>query len=171
MIEIKHGNILNEHATAIVNPANVSLLSGGGLCGLIHRQAGRELEAYCQQLGRRKEGELVITPSFQLASHFEYVIHACGPRWWDGSRGETATLRSLYQNLFHRCLTAGIKSVVVPPISTGIYRFPLREATEVALAEAMPYRDNPDLNILFVNLEADKHEVYQTVYTALRSTL
>jgi O-acetyl-ADP-ribose deacetylase (regulator of RNase III) len=168
MIEIKHGNILAEKATAIVNPANVSLLHGSGLCGLIHRQAGRELEAHCKTLGRGDFGEIVITPSFQLTP-FEFIIHACGPRWMDGNRGEAATLARLYQNLFKGCLAAGIQSVAVPAISTGIYRFPLREATEIALTEAMQYQHNPDLHIMFVNLEADKHEVYVAVYASLQN--
>lgn len=38
---------------AMVNPANESLLPGGGLCGSIHKKGGAELTAACQELFRK----------------------------------------------------------------------------------------------------------------------
>ena len=64
MIKVKHGNILETPAAAIVNPAHVSLLAGSGLCGVIHKHAGVELEKHCETLGEQKYGDVVVTPAF-----------------------------------------------------------------------------------------------------------
>ena len=85
MITFAYENILNLQVDAIVNPAHTSLFAGSGLCGIIHRYAGRELETYCRPLGTQNYGDVVITPSFKLLN-CKRVIHACGPRWIDGTR-------------------------------------------------------------------------------------
>lgn len=163
MLTIQHGDIFDANVSAIVNPANVNLLRGGGLCGVIHKRAGVELEAHCKTLGQRQYGDVVVTPAFGL-DHFDTIIHACGPRWLGGARGEVELLKRLYQNLFAECLRAGIKSVAVPAISTGIYRFPVQQAAEIALMSACQYQNSNDLLIVFVNQEQDKHELYQRAF-------
>ncbi|WGZ95541.1 MAG: macro domain-containing protein [Candidatus Thiothrix putei] len=166
MIEIRCGSIFDINAMAMVNPANISLLQGSGLCGLIHKRAGRELENHCKTLGKRHVGDVVITPSFQLEG-VDWIIHACGPRWMGGNKGEADMLRQVYRNLFNACVEAGITSVAIPAIATGIYHFPLQEATEIALQQAIKYRDNPELRIVFVNADPEKHEIYTKMYAMM----
>jgi hypothetical protein len=45
MVYVDRDNILNTKVDAIVNPANVSLLAGSGLSGVIHKHAGQELKS------------------------------------------------------------------------------------------------------------------------------
>lgn len=87
-LEIITGDITELTVDAIVNAANESLLAGGGVCGAIHRAAGPELEVACRSLGRCPTGSAVITPGFRLKA--KHVIHAVGPRWLGGIKGDRA---------------------------------------------------------------------------------
>ena len=62
------GDIFSQSVDAIVNPANVSLLAGSGLCGVIHKRAGNELELHCKSLGKQAIGNAVVTPAFELSN-------------------------------------------------------------------------------------------------------
>ena len=48
-INVIIGDITDRQDDAIVNAANSSLLAGSGVCGAIHKVAGRELEIACKQ--------------------------------------------------------------------------------------------------------------------------
>jgi O-acetyl-ADP-ribose deacetylase len=133
MIEILRADITTLAVDAIVNAANSALAGGGGVDGAIHRAAGPELGPAAMAHGRCPPGEAVLTPGFRLPARF--VVHAVGPVWEGGHRGEAAVLRSAYERSFAVARAEGtIKTIAFPAISTGVYRFPKREAAEIALA-------------------------------------
>jgi O-acetyl-ADP-ribose deacetylase (regulator of RNase III) len=116
---------------AIVNAANESLAPGGGVCGAIHRAAGPELARACATIGHCPAGEARITPGFHLPAG--YVIHAVGPVWRGGQEGEARLLASAYRSALRLAEEHGLRSVAFPAISTGIYGYPLEQATDVAV--------------------------------------
>jgi O-acetyl-ADP-ribose deacetylase (regulator of RNase III) len=116
---------------AIVNAANESLAPGGGVCGAIHRGAGPELARACAAIGRCPTGEARITPGFRLPAR--YVIHAVGPVWHGGGEGEPELLASTYRSALRLAAEHGLRSIAFPAISTGIYGYPLEQATPVAV--------------------------------------
>ena len=132
MIESVRADITTLAVDAIVNAANPALRGGGGVDGAIHRAAGpgllRELLAH----DRCETGDAVLTGGHALPAR--YVVHAVGPVWQGGDRGEPELLRRAYARAF--ALVRGrpdVRSVAFPAISTGVYGYPKRAAAEVAL--------------------------------------
>ena len=116
---------------AIVNAANEQLAPGGGVCGAIHRAAGPELARACAALGRCPTGEARLTPGFRLPAKF--VIHAVGPVWRGGGAGEPELLAAAYKAALQLATKHSLRSLGFPAISTGIYGYPLEQATAIAV--------------------------------------
>ena len=117
---------------AIVNAANTDLKPGGGVCGAIHRAAGPELAQACAELRGCPTGDARITPGFRLTARF--VIHAVGPVWRGGDAGESERLASAYAQSIRLASGLRLKRIAFPAISTGVYGFPVAEATPIAVA-------------------------------------
>ena len=130
-IKVIKGDITVLNVEAIVNAANSSLLGGGGVDGAIHRAAGPELLDACRALGGCQTGEAKITSGYRLPA--EYVIHAVGPVWKGGQKGEDELLANCYRRAMAIAAQKRIRSIAFPCISTGVYRFPKQRAAAIAV--------------------------------------
>ena len=130
-IEIINTDITTLDVDAIVNAANNSLTGGGGVDGAIHRAAGPQLREYCSTLRGCKTGHAKITPGFNLRA--KQVIHAVGPVWNNGTENEENLLTMCYQNSLQLAVENGIRTIALPCISSGAYRFPFDKAAHIAL--------------------------------------
>jgi O-acetyl-ADP-ribose deacetylase (regulator of RNase III) len=156
-IEISPGDITQLEVDAIVNAANAELRPGGGVCGAIHRAAGRNLREACAAIGGCNTGDAVHTDGFELKA--KYVIHTVGPVWRGGGANEEALLASCYRTSLKIAREIGARSVAFPAISTGIYGFPLERATEIAVVTVRDFlAGNDDLDRVVFSVFGEEAE-------------
>jgi len=164
-IEIFPGDITNLDVDAIVNAANEALRPGGGVCGAIHRAAGPKLAAACGRIGPCPTGDARLTEGYALPAR--NVIHAVGPVWHGGGRGEAEKLAGCYRSAIQLAAEQGLESIAFPAISTGIYGYPLTEATAVAVAAVRAaLADAPSVRrVVFCTFGDDVTAAYQRALT------
>jgi O-acetyl-ADP-ribose deacetylase (regulator of RNase III) len=168
-LELVQGDITRQDTEAIVNAANTTLLGGGGVDGAIHRAGGSSILDECRRLGGCATGDAKLTGGGALAARF--VIHAVGPVYRDGRRGEPALLASAYRRSLEVAIEHGVRTVAFPSISTGAYRFPIAAAAPLALetvAELASARPGALALIRFVLFSAGDLQVYEGALGHLR---
>jgi len=135
-IELVEGDITEEHADAIVNAANATLLGGGGVDGAIHRRGGETILDACRELRRERYpdglpvGEAVATTAGDLPAR--WVIHTVGPVY-RRERDPASVLARSHLACLRVADELGAVTVAFPAISTGAYGYPVREAAAVAI--------------------------------------
>jgi len=164
-VSLWQGDITTLQLDSIVNAANKSLLGGGGVDGAIHRAAGRGLYEECLTLNGCSTGQSKITKGYNLPS--SHIIHTVGPIF---SRSDLETkakeLASCYKTSLILSVDNALKHIAFPSISTGIYGYPVEDATHIALDEVRrfldsePGADTLDRVVFVVWSNADK-AVYQ----------
>lgn len=157
-VEVVRGDICAQDVDAIVNAANSALAPGGGVCGAIHAAAGPELATACRAIGGCPTGGAVATPGFALPAR--WVIHAVGPVWQGGDAGEAELLASAYRSSLAVADEVGARSVAFPAISTGIFGYPLDEATDIALRTVREADTDVEL-VRFVCFDAATAAAYE----------
>lgn len=154
-LTVLHADITTLNVDAIVNAANSSLLGDGGVDGAIHRAAGPELLKYCRTLNGCETGDAKISPAFTLPC--QYVIHTVGPVWYGGNDNEAALLASCYQKSLTLATEQNLASIAFPSISTGVYGYPLEQATAIAI-------DTVKASVLSNLKKADRFSIREVIF-------
>ena len=147
IIVLDYGDITGETTDAIVNAANERLVGGSGVDGAIHRAAGPSIMGECRKIGCCPTGEAVITTGGNLKA--KYIIHTVGPIYRGGTKGEAKLLQNAYKKSLEMAQEKGLQSISFPAISTGIYGYPLDEASHLALKACIEFaRGNTDIKLI-----------------------
>lgn len=161
-LKIVLGDITTLHVDAIVNAANDTLLGGSGVDGAIHKAAGPELLEACRPLDGCLTGDAKITPGFKLPAR--WVIHAVGPRWFGGFYYEAKNLASCYTRSLELANEKGLTSIAFPCISTGVFNYPLEEASQVAVSavrEFLAKQSTSVKEVIFCCYTSEQETVYK----------
>jgi O-acetyl-ADP-ribose deacetylase (regulator of RNase III) len=160
-LEVAQGDITQQETEAIGNAANSALAGGGGVDGAIHRAGG---PAIMSELRAKYKGcptgSAVITGGGNLKA--KYVIHAVGPKY-SGSAKDAELLSSAYRKSLELCTQNKISLIAFPSISTGIYGYPVEEASQIALKTVIDYlKDHPEIKLVrFVLFDSNTYRVYE----------
>ena len=148
--KIVRNDITKMNTQAIVNTANEHVAVDTGCDSAIYNAAGySELLAYRREnIGEVPEGEVFITPGFNLKA--EYIIHAVSPLYINGDQGEEDKLRSCYRKSLNLALENSITSIAFPLISTGSFGYPKEEGMRIAVDEINAFLLKNDMDIYLV---------------------
>ncbi len=166
-MKLVKADITTLQVDAIVNAANTSLLGGGGVDGAIHRAAGPELLEECKTLGGCATGQAKITKGYHLSA--KYVIHAVGPVWRGGAKGEPMLLASCYQASLKLAKEHAVKTIAFPAISCGIYSYPISSAALIAVKETASFLElnNGIETVIFTCFDDTIFDAYQYALDSL----
>ncbi|KAK6178592.1 hypothetical protein SNE40_013346 [Patella caerulea] len=132
-ILVVKGDITDLNVDVIVNAANDRLQHIGGLAGHILQKGGQiiqdECKAHIQEHGQVYDGDCMMSGSGRL--NCKKIVHAVGPRWAGGHSNESKILSTTILRTLELIMTHGYSSVALPAISTGIFGYPVKNATKV----------------------------------------
>lgn len=134
IISLIQSDITKENTDVIVNAANPSLRGGGGVDGAIHKAGGPVILHECIEKYPNgcKTGEARITKAGDMNA--KWVIHTPGPVWRGGHENEEEYLANSYRNSLLLATKYRAESIAFPSISTGVYGFPIEQASRIALS-------------------------------------
>lgn len=149
---IWQGDITTLKIDAIVNAGNSDLLgcfipNHSCIDNAIHTYAGIRLRLDCNHIMKGKKlevGKAIITKAYNLPS--KYVIHTVGPMVLGSLTLENIQdLEKCYVACLDLARDNHIKIIAFPCISTGVFRFPKDQASEIAVRTVRSYLENyPD---------------------------
>src|SRR5262245_22617604 len=170
VIELVQGDITHQNVDAIVNAANSRLAGGGGVDGAIHRRGG---PAIMQDTARRypdgcSTGSAVISGAGNLTA--KHVIHAVGPVYSGGKRGEAELLAGAIRRSLELAIEHDCRSIAMPALSTGAYGYPVSDAAVIGLNTVKRLLDEqgrPEL-VRFVLFDAAALAAFAAAMESLR---
>ena len=165
-IRVVRGDITQVDADAVVNAANPSLMGGGGVDGAIHRVGGPKILEECMAIRRTMypdglpTGCAVMTSGGALKAR--HVVHTVGPIWKGGQQGEAELLQRAYISCLTLALENGLRSIAFPFISTGVYGYPVEEASRVAVGAVRGFLNESGWGgeVIFVAFSDRDYDVY-----------
>ncbi|KAL1694260.1 hypothetical protein GGG16DRAFT_47699 [Schizophyllum commune] len=136
-ISLFQGDITKLEVDAIVNAANRSLL--GACSATMCRQSIDPRRT----LGGAETGESKITKGYRLPA--KHIIHTVGPIYHFGEAEKNERLlRSCYRSSLQLAVQNNLRHIAFCSVSTGIYGYPIADATHVALDEVRKFYDSED---------------------------
>jgi O-acetyl-ADP-ribose deacetylase (regulator of RNase III) len=177
ILEAQLGNISEFPAHAVVNAAKESLLGGSGVDGAIHKEAGPQLLEACKALPEIKPGvrcptgRAIFTKAFDMVWN-RYIIHTVGPIYDENDvEGCQRKLTNCYKNSIKLAINLGVDSIAFPAISTGVYGYPLHDATLVAILACMEMAEktNKNFRVSFVCFDERSFLVYDRILQAYKN--
>lgn len=164
--KILRNDITKVRADAIVNTANPMPVVGRGTDTAVYEAAGRDkLLAARKEIGVIERGQSAWTPAFNLKKHgVKYIIHTIGVFYQDGNHGEKEILRSCYQTALKTAAELNCKSVAIPLLASGFYRFPKELALQIAVEEISRFLLEHEVDVLLVVYDKESYKISEKLF-------
>jgi len=156
MLKIVRDDISRMHADAIVNCASSEPTFGPGVESAIYAKGGRWLREARAAIGVIEHGHAAITKGTGKLN-CKWVIHAVGPYWEGGERGEIALLCNCYREVLSLALQRKCRTLAIPLISAGNHGFPNDIALSAAIGEISRFLLAFDMDIRLVVYDWDSY--------------
>lgn len=156
-VQAIYKDIFDLDVECIVNPANNSLLGGGGLDGLIHLNDGEDLLDDTVKLAGTYTSGAKITKTHNLKN--AYIIHVVGPM--GSNKKKYQLLEKTYLNLLSLADEYKIKTIAIPAISCGAFAMDIKEASKIAISTIKSYLQNNDSTIEKIYISLNNYKFFE----------
>lgn len=174
---IWQGDITTLECDAIVNAANSRLLGcfialHNCIDNCIHTYSGMQLRLRCAEImdaqgHEEPAGQAKITPAYNLPCR--YVIHTVGPVV-NGTltQKHCGLLASCYRSCLNIAAENGCESIAFCCISTGVFGFPKKEASEIAVKTVREWKseNKSGIRVIFNVFSDSDLAVYRSILLA-----
>jgi O-acetyl-ADP-ribose deacetylase (regulator of RNase III) len=131
------------HIDAVVNAANLEMVSGGGVCGAIYDAAGKDaLEAETAPLSVKPRAAMV-TSGYMLS---KFIIHTAAPQW-NQTLTQTEDLIHNYVSALRTAQHVGATSIAIPLLGAGIYGWPAELSATAAVYATLTVINSPQTKL------------------------
>ena len=171
-IALFKGDITTIKADAIVNACNEKLLGcfqplHNCIDNAIHSHAGlqvrRDLIKVMKEQGNDEQnGKCKVTSGYNLPS--KYIFHTVAPKCFYGvSKQAAEDLKNCYLSCLQKADEMNLQSIVFCSIATGIYKYPIKKASKVAISTVKEYLKNTNskLKVVFNLYSLEDYKIYE----------
>ncbi len=156
VVRVIGGDLHLQEADVVITPANNRLSGREGIDAQIHKAAGDELREFCRGVSvEQRKLNLppcpvttnVVSSPYNLKERFKHIIHVVSPDCRRPNQDESR--RDLLPQTYHHLFDTlkgmkGIKVVMAPPLSMGVFAYPHREGARLTLETLLGIMDGDE---------------------------
>ena len=135
VISVKKCDLLMEETNVIVNASNTYLLLGAGISGAIKQKGGKQIQIELDEIKKKRnyvlEGEVEMTNTGNFKNiNLVKIFHAVGPKY-SKTINNDEKLKNAFKNCLLKAENNGLVSISIPPISSGIFGYPIKTVSKL----------------------------------------
>ena len=183
VVRVIGGDLHLQEADAVITPANNRLSGREGIDAQIHKAAGDELREFCRGVSvEQRKLNLppcpvttnVVSSPYNLKERFKHIIHVVSPDCRRPNQDESRRdlLPQTYHHLFETLKgMKGVKVVMAPPLSMGVFAYPHREGARLTLETLLDIMDgDEDPGVKEYNIVVKERNFIKNMRTVYRES-